>query len=312
MSVPYIGAPTVWSAPTNLRGEGIKIAIIDTGIDYTHANFSGPGTVAAYAAADAHTSPANPSLLRPAGAEGEGRHRTSSVTTTTGHDPVLTPLSRIPTRSTATLAHGGHVAHRWNRRRRRRDPAEPLTPARTTPPSTPRARSESARALRRRRTSTRTASSAADGSTDLTVDAIDMAFNDGMDVINMSLGSVFGTADDASAEASNERREGGDDRRRLGREQRAEPVHHRVLRPPARVPSASQPTTPRRHSRGASMAISTDGSITAINANGATFANGTVLPVAVLRTSYPNGPVSLGCNPAEYTVTQAAWPASSS
>ena len=49
------------------------------------------------------------------------------------------------------------------------------------------------------------------------------------------------------------------------------------------------------------MAISTDGSITAINANGATFANGTVLPVAVLRTSYPNGPVSLGCNPAEYT-----------
>ena len=43
VSVPYIGAPTVWSAPTNLRGEGIKIGVIDTGIDYTHANFNGPG-----------------------------------------------------------------------------------------------------------------------------------------------------------------------------------------------------------------------------------------------------------------------------
>ena len=40
------------------------------------------------------------------------------------------------------------------------------------------------------------------GSTRVTVDAIDMAFNDGMDVINMSLGSVFGKEDDASAVAS--------------------------------------------------------------------------------------------------------------
>ena len=42
-SVPYIGAPTVWDAPTNFRGEGIKIGVIDSGIDYTHANFGGPG-----------------------------------------------------------------------------------------------------------------------------------------------------------------------------------------------------------------------------------------------------------------------------
>jgi hypothetical protein len=48
------------------------------------------------------------------------------------------------------------------------------------------------------------------------------------------------------------------------------------------------------------MAISTDGTITAQNSNGATFTNGTVLPVAVLRMSYPSGPVSLGCDPAEY------------
>src|SRR5207237_10480675 len=40
------------------------------------------------------------------------------------------------------------------------------------------------------------------GSTNVTVDAINMAFDDGMDVINMSLGSPFGTADDASAVGS--------------------------------------------------------------------------------------------------------------
>src|SRR5690349_17267834 len=38
-SVPYIGAPAVWGAVPGLRGEGVKVAIIDTGIDYTHANF---------------------------------------------------------------------------------------------------------------------------------------------------------------------------------------------------------------------------------------------------------------------------------
>jgi len=42
VSVPFIGAPVVWQGTPRLRGEGVKIAIIDTGIDYTHANFGGP------------------------------------------------------------------------------------------------------------------------------------------------------------------------------------------------------------------------------------------------------------------------------
>ena len=44
--IPLIGAPAVWQS-LGLHGEGVKIAIIDTGIDYTHANFGGPGTAAA-------------------------------------------------------------------------------------------------------------------------------------------------------------------------------------------------------------------------------------------------------------------------
>src|SRR5437879_9309175 len=46
--VPYIGAPTVWDAPTNFRGEGINVGLLDTGIDYTHAIVARPGTPADY------------------------------------------------------------------------------------------------------------------------------------------------------------------------------------------------------------------------------------------------------------------------
>jgi minor extracellular serine protease Vpr len=66
VSVPFIGAPAVWQGIPGFRGEHVKIAIIDTGVDYTHANFGGPGTVAAFAAAAAtSTAPADPALFGP-------------------------------------------------------------------------------------------------------------------------------------------------------------------------------------------------------------------------------------------------------
>jgi minor extracellular serine protease Vpr len=46
-SVPFIGAPEVWH-DLGVRGQGMNVAVIDTGVDYTHANFGGPGTVSAY------------------------------------------------------------------------------------------------------------------------------------------------------------------------------------------------------------------------------------------------------------------------
>src|SRR5262245_50013807 len=48
-SVPAIGAPVVWQK-FKVKGEGIRIAIIDSGIDYLHANFGGSGNPADYAA----------------------------------------------------------------------------------------------------------------------------------------------------------------------------------------------------------------------------------------------------------------------
>lgn len=48
-TVPYIGASNAHAL--GAKGQGIRVAVIDSGIDYTHQNLGGPGTQAAYEAA---------------------------------------------------------------------------------------------------------------------------------------------------------------------------------------------------------------------------------------------------------------------
>ena len=45
-TVPYIGASAVQSL--GVDGTGVRVAVLDSGIDYTHFNFGGPGTVDFY------------------------------------------------------------------------------------------------------------------------------------------------------------------------------------------------------------------------------------------------------------------------
>jgi len=50
-AVPHVRAPEAWVG-AGLRGEGVNIAVVDTGVDYTHCAFGGPGRAADYAAND--------------------------------------------------------------------------------------------------------------------------------------------------------------------------------------------------------------------------------------------------------------------
>ena len=299
-SVPYIGTPTVWAAPTNYRGEGIKIAVIDTGIDYTHANFAGPGTVAAFTAANAtDTVAADPSMFGPAAPKVKGGF--DLVGDAYNANLPATDPNSVPAPDPNPLdcnGHGSHVsgtATGFGVTSGGETYAGPYDPSIYTPNAfrigpgvAPKADLYAYRVF------------GCAGSTNVTVDAINMAFDDDVDVINMSLGSPFGTSDSASAVASTNVAKAGvivvASAGNSGANQYitgAPASGTGVISVAANDAKTGNP--------GANMVISTDGSIVAQNSNGATFADGTVLPVAVLRTSYPSGPVSLGCNPSEYT-----------
>lgn len=48
-TVPYVGASAVQAS--GVDGTGIRVGVLDSGVDYTHRNLGGPGTTAAYVAA---------------------------------------------------------------------------------------------------------------------------------------------------------------------------------------------------------------------------------------------------------------------
>lgn len=194
VSVPYLGVPQVWES-TGYTGEGIKVAIIDTGIDYTHANFGGPGTVAAYEQAHAaETSAPNPALgwgvrvkggydfvgddydaniegsvakpdSNPLDCNGHGSH----VAGSTGGSGVLPDGSTYP---------GPY------------DASTPSTDFEVGPGVAPEVDLYALRVF------------GCAGSSNYATEAIDWAVAHDMDVINMSLGSPYGTSGDSSAVAA--------------------------------------------------------------------------------------------------------------
>ena len=198
--VQLIGAPLVWDGLAGLHGEDIKVAIIDTGIDYTHANFAGPGTTAAFNEADAADT------LPPLAAHGWGLRVKGGIDLVgddynASADPGSPALIPHPDPNPLDCnGHGSHVAGSaagsgvtqagatytgaYN--------ASTITGNTWTiaPGVAPKADLYGIRVF------------GCEGSTDVTVDAIEWAVVNEMDVINMSLGSSFGSKDDPSAVAS--------------------------------------------------------------------------------------------------------------
>jgi minor extracellular serine protease Vpr len=200
--VPLIGTPAVWQS-LGLHGEGVKIAIIDSGIDYTHANFGGPGTPAAYTSAHAReTLPADPGLFGPSAPRVKGG--IDLVGDSYDADPFSATYQPIPHPDLNPLDCNGHGSHVAGTAAGSGVTAAGATYAGPYNASTlatpgnfnvgpgvaPKADLYAVRVF------------GCAGATDVTVDAIEWAVENDMDVINMSLGSSFGSKDDPSAVAS--------------------------------------------------------------------------------------------------------------
>jgi len=188
-------APAPW-ATRGLTGRGVKIAILDSGIDYTHADFGGPGTVEAYKANDG-------TVIEP------GTFPTAKVIA--GYDFVGDAYdadsaeagARVPVPDPDPLdceGHGTHVAGTaagfgvTATGSTFTGPYQPSAMAglAIAPGSAPQALLMAYRVF----------GCDGDNDSEVVVASIDRAVRDGADVINMSMGREFGTAGHMEALAS--------------------------------------------------------------------------------------------------------------
>jgi subtilisin family serine protease len=297
MTVPYIGAPAVWQGVNGLRGEHIKVAIIDTGIDYTHANFGGPGTTAAFtAAAAASTGPADPSLFGPNAPKVKG----GIDLVGDAYDANVVGSVPVPDSNPldcAAAGHGSHVAGTvagFGVTSAGATYQGAYNPAIYTPNAfsigpgvAPKADLYAVRVF------------GCAGSTDVVVDAIDWAINNDMDVINMSLGSSFGTADTADSLAAQAAAAAGVIV--VASAGNAGPAPYITGAPAAGDGVISVAAVDGRPSfPGAVLTLASGATINAQDSNGAPLP-AAPLSTVVLRNA--DGTVSLGCSAAEYAGT---------
>jgi uncharacterized repeat protein (TIGR01451 family) len=204
-SVPFLGLPQVWNGSLgvgNLTGAGIKIGIIDTGIDYQHANFGGTGALADYQANTRTVitdtiggNPIFPTAKVVGGTDFAGDAYTGSNAPVPDPDPM--DCNGHGTH-VAGIAAGFGVKADGTTYTGPFDPSAPFASLRIGPGAAPQASLYALRVF------------GCGGTTGLTVAAINWAidpngdsdFSDHLDVINMSLGSNYGTLTNTSTIAS--------------------------------------------------------------------------------------------------------------
>jgi minor extracellular serine protease Vpr len=305
--VPLIGAPQVWDGVAGLHGEGMKVAVIDTGVDYTHADFGGPGTVAAYQAALAtDTAPPDPALVGPSaprvkgGYDFVGDDYNADPTDTEHYQPVPHPdenpldCAGHGTHTTGTAAGSGVLADGTTYT----GPYNATTVSSNSwnvgPGVAPKSDIYSLRVF------------GCAGSTDVVVDAIEWAVDHHMDVINMSLGSPFGGPGDPDAVASNNAAKAGTIVVTSAGNEGPNPY---MTGTPGTADAtiSTAASDPTQSFPGVNIALPGGVNLTGIDANGIPV-NGLSAPVKVLYsgTTHDAAHISLGCDPAEYTAANVA------
>src|SRR5262249_39000415 len=199
----YIGANTAW-ADTGLTGQGVKIGVLDTGIDYYHANFGGTDGAAKFAADNSTIiEPGSFPTAKVAG----GTDFVGDAYNESSNDPAVKTPRPDPDPLDCN-GHGSHTAGTAPRlgvlsdRTPYRGPYHDTTHSnhlRIGPGVAPQATLYGYRVF------------GCEGSTSETVlvAALDRAMADGVDVVNMSLGSPFGRTEEPSSVASDTLAENG-------------------------------------------------------------------------------------------------------
>jgi minor extracellular serine protease Vpr len=294
--VPFIGGPEAWGN-FSVTGKNVNVGIIDTGIDYTHADFGGPGTVAAWNAARANSTAApDPSLVGPGAPKVKGgfdfvgdAYNANIPGSVPQPDPNPLDCFGHGSHTAGTLAGFGVLSdgttfsgpynagtvssHTWN----------------VGPGVAPEANLFVYRVF------------GCAGSSNVVDLGINQAIKDGVSVISMSLGSPLGGFDDpTSVAAQNAFNDGitvvasagnnGTNAYLVGSPSTANGVLS------VAAIDGSVPAYPGAMLNLLDLGGGT-GSVTAIDANGAALPSGS-FPVQVLRNA--NGTISLGCNKSEY------------
>jgi minor extracellular serine protease Vpr len=292
--VQYIGGNQAWQKGPDLTGAGVKIGIIDTGIDYTHADFGGAGTPEAFAAN-------NPTVIEP------GSFPTARVAG--GKDFVgdayaaEDPAHDVPAPDPDPLdcnGHGSHVAGIAAGNGVLADGSAYTGPYNSTtyshsfsvgPGVAPKAKLYAYKVF------------GCEGSVEnsIVIDALNQAAVDDVDVINMSLGSPYGSPDDPETQAVDtlvkagisvvaSAGNSGTNAYLTGSPASA----NRAISVAAL--DASRATVPGAHA----VFSNTTGTVDLQDSNEAPIPSG-ALPVKVLKNA--DGTVALGCDQADYAGT---------